>query len=169
MNGRAEAAKPWSIPYSGYGHRSGAQSQADDTELPIMPSRGTSDHFNTDNTMTANKSTNRMRKTPSLYYTNCRSLNDQKLDDLKQYTTRYAPDLICLTETWFTKAREENSNIQGYNLYTANRKCRDGGGVAIYLRSCIEGKVLAKYITPTVSALWLLPSHPQMPKMIVSC
>ena len=171
MNGRAEAIQPWSIPYSGYDHRSGAQSQAYDTELPIMPSRGTStsDEINTGTTKTANISNNRMLKAPSLYYTNCRSLNDQKLDDLKQYATRYAPDLICLTETWFTKAREDNSNIQGYNLYTANRKSRVGGGVAIYLRSCIEGKVLEQYITPTISAIWLLLSHPQMPKMIIGC
>ena len=41
--------------------------------------------------------------------------------------------------------------------------------MAIYLRSCIEGKVLEQYITPTISAIWLLLSHPQMPKMIIGC
>ena len=110
-----------------------------------------------------------MLNTPSIYYTNCRSLNDQKLEDLKQYTTRYDPDLVCLTETWFTKARQDNSELPGYNLYASNRQTRIGGGVAVYLRSCIDGKVLDRYVTPTVSAIWLLLSYPKMPKMIICC
>ena len=60
MNVRAESVQPLLIRYSCYGHRSGAQSKAGGTELPtIVPSRGTSDESNTDNTMTANKSTKR--------------------------------------------------------------------------------------------------------------
>ena len=55
------------------------------------------------------------------------------------------------------------------NLYTANRQNRIGGGVAIYICSCIIVKVLERHMSPTVSAIWLLLPYPKMPKMIVGC
>lgn len=67
------------------------------------------------------KHTNNQLKVPSIYYTNCRSLNDIKFDDLKLHTSSYDPDGICLTEIWFTMDREANTNIPGYTVYTANR------------------------------------------------
>lgn len=106
---------------------------------------------------------------PSVYYTNCRSLNQEKLNDLKLYAICYNPDIICLTETWFTKEREENSQIPGYNLFCSNRIRRVGGGAAIYIRSNINAKVIDRLDSPTVSAVWLLTRHSDMPKMILSC
>ena len=54
---------------------------------------------------------------PSVYYTNCRSLNQEKLADLRQYTVQNDPDVICLTETWFAQEIEDNFQIPGYNLF----------------------------------------------------
>lgn len=104
-----------------------------------------------------------------MYYTNCRSLNAEKLEDLKLYVSRYHPDIISLTETWFTIEREHNTNVPGYTAYTANRKIRIGGGVAIFLRSNINGKVIEHHTTTTLSAVWLLIRHPGMPTMIIGC
>ena len=67
-------------------------------------------------------------------------MNTAKLDDLQHYVNKYDPDAICLTETWFTTARQNNTSIPGYTAYTANTKQRVGGGVAIFLRSSINGK-----------------------------
>ena len=102
-----------------------------------------------------------------MYYTNCRSLNTAKLDDLQHYVNKYDPDAICLTETWFTTARQNNTSIPGYTAYTANRKQRVGGGVAIFLRSSINGKIVEHQTTPTFSAIWLKISHPDMPNVII--
>jgi hypothetical protein len=107
--------------------------------------------------------------TPSLYYTNCRSLNSTKLDDLRQYANRYNPNAICLTETWFTRAREENTAISGYTCYTANRQLRVGGGAAIYLHSDINATIADRYTSPTVSAIWLKLCHPLLVNTIICC
>lgn len=59
--------------------------------------------------------------------------------------------------------------MPGYTKFTANRKQRVGGGVAIYIKSTMNGRVLETYTSPSVSALWLLVRHPDMAKTIVGC
>ena len=46
-------------------------------------------------------------KAPSIFYTNCRSLSDEKLDDLKIHLTQNPSDIFCLTETWFDDIKEK--------------------------------------------------------------
>ena len=93
---------------------------------------------------------------PSVYYNICRSLNTTKPNDVRLYASRYQPDIICLTETWFSSARDDNSIISEYNRYTTNRKDRVGGGVAVNLKAGINGKFWNSYTSQTVSDLWLL-------------
>ena len=39
-------------------------------------------------------------KAPSIFYTNCRLLSDEKIDDLKIHLTQNPSAVICRTETW---------------------------------------------------------------------
>lgn len=109
-------------------------------------------------------------RAPSLYYTNCRSLNARNLDNLRQYATRYQRDILYLTETWSATAREDNSIILGYTCFSSNRRQRSGGGAAIYLRSCISSKIIAQYTSSSVSAIWLCIQHSEIAtSSIIGC
>ena len=52
---------------------------------------------------------------PTVLYTNCRSLNNWKLDELTLYAHTYKPDIICLTETWINETKEQSTQIDGFN------------------------------------------------------
>ena len=108
-------------------------------------------------------------KAPSIFYTNCRSLSDEKLDDLKIHLTQNPSDVICLTETWFDDIKEKKTLLSGYELFSAKRDQRIDGGVAILVNSEIHVQVLKKHSTSTWSALWLLLKHPQIQTMIIGC
>ena len=66
---------------------------------------------------------------PTVLYTNCRSLNQWKLEELAIYSEIHAPQIICLTETWLDVTKEAARQIQGYMSYYCHRKNRIGGGV----------------------------------------
>ena len=48
---------------------------------------------------------------PIVLYTNCRSLNNWKLDELTLYAHTHKPHIICLTETWIDDTKEQSTNI----------------------------------------------------------
>ena len=89
---------------------------------------------------------------PVVLYTNCRSLNNWKLDELTLYAHTHKPHIICQTETWIDDTKEQSTNIDGYNSYFCNRKNRIGGGVAIFIDESFTTKVIASHSTKTVSA-----------------
>ena len=51
---------------------------------------------------------------PKVFYTNCRSLNQWKLDELKVLTEINKPNVICLTETWLDNNKQSTAGIDGY-------------------------------------------------------
>ena len=106
---------------------------------------------------------------PTVYLTNCRSLNDRKLDLLQETAEQYKLDVICLTETWMTKTKEKQSELRDYNSHFCNRKDRIGGGVCIYTRNTIQAKTIASHTTSTLSAVWVLLSYENAPPLIVAC
>ena len=57
-------------------------------------------------------------------------MNNEKFEELKLISGTH--DIIVLTESWLTSAKERLYNIEGFSLFTSNRKGRLGGGVAIY-------------------------------------
>ena len=65
---------------------------------------------------------------PSMILTNCQSLTEDKLDELKLIVDERQPDIIMLTESWLTDDKEEARQIPEYNLHTSNRSKRIGGG-----------------------------------------
>lgn len=72
------------------------------------------------------------------FYTNATSLNN-KLDFLRAEIAAEKPQIISITETWFTQ--DSVTNINGYQLYRSDRRVRKCGVVALYidsnLKSCI--------------------------------
>lgn len=105
------------------------------------------------------KSNNKERKScylPALLYTNCRSINTWKLEELTVYTNIHKPDIICLTETWLNSIKQECIHINGYNAHFVNRLDRSGGGVAILCNTNLHVKVLSTHTTTKLSALWIL-------------
>lgn len=93
---------------------------------------------------------------PSIFYTNCQSLNDTKLTELSNTADNYHPDIICLTETWLNDSKQQASSIHGYTAHFCHRKGRIGGGVAIFTSETLTTLKVAEFTSKTLSALWIL-------------
>ena len=102
------------------------------------------------------------QRAPSVFYTNCGSLSDNKLDNLKLRLNNHKSDIICLTEIWFDNVRETKTSVPGFKLYSANRSNRVGEGAAVFVNADMNVSVLERSSTRTWSALWLLLKNPQM-------
>ena len=98
---------------------------------------------------------------PGLILSNCQSLTMDKLDELKLITEEKQPKLIMLTESWLKDDKEMAMSLDDYDLYTANRQDRVGGGVAIYSHSSIQAKVVKRYTSKTLSSLWVKVTTPK--------
>ena len=78
----------------------------------------------------------------NILYFNARSILP-KLDELKVLAEDNNPDVICIAESWLC---QEISNVEvsisGYLLYRHDRD-RHGGGVLMYVKEHIQGRVLS--------------------------
>ena len=114
--------------------------------------------------------TNHQRKQaqlPNIYLHNMRSLNLEKLNELKLIA--HQCDLIMLTESWLKNGKEGLYNIDGYDLHTCNRSGRRiGGGVAVYVRSNLSVQKLAEYKTTHASAYWFVYKQSDFTPIIYS-
>ena len=59
---------------------------------------------------------------PTIFYTNCRSLNAWKLAELEAYIEIHKPNIICLTETWLDVHKQQIIKIDGFDSHFSNRK-----------------------------------------------
>ena len=103
-------------------------------------------------------------KLPGIYIHNIRSLNNEKFEELKLLAHEH--DIIVLTESWLTAAKEKLYNIDGFSLYACNRKGRIGGGVAVFVRNTYPVTKLCAYTNAQVSAYWFLLQQPNQPPII---
>lgn len=95
---------------------------------------------------------NNLSKTSNAYkgfqtcFLNARSFNEGKRDYFNYILKSLKIDIICVAETWFHE--EVNSaalNLDNYNLVRNDRKTDTrGGGVAIYIRNCLQFKIIFK-------------------------
>ena len=106
---------------------------------------------------------------PTVLYTNCRSLNQWKLEELAIYSEIHAPQIICLTETWLDATKEAARQIQGYKSYYCHRKNRIGGGVGILACETLTTKLLDSHTTSTFSAIWILIKKEKCAPLIIGC
>ena len=84
-----------------------------------------------------------MSKNLSIIHLNCRSLVanfDTVCNFLQTLNCKF--DIIALSETWFNENTcNEIFSLNGYNLYTCNRKNKRGGGVLLFVSnkySCVN-------------------------------
>ena len=82
---------------------------------------------------------------------NARSLNISKLDYARHIFENSNVDVICVTETWFHRDVEDvYLGIPNYQLFrndrnqsNKNKNDKKGGGVAIYVKSCLKAKCVS--------------------------
>ena len=90
-----------------------------------------------------------------MLYTNARSLNATKIDELQTYATAHKVEVICISETWLDAQKETYSQLQGFYGHFCNRLNRMGGGVAIYTKNCLNAEVVESYTSQKLSAIWV--------------
>ena len=93
----------------------------------------------------------------SVFHLNIRSIKaNKKLSDLIDFTTvQHDFDLITLSETFLGPiVRDDEISIPGYDLYRKDRN-RHGGGVCMYIKSCIPHKLITDYDNPLHESIWL--------------
>ena len=106
--------------------------------------------------MDQNKNNKERLELPSILYTNVRSINTTKKNDLECLVANYKPKIIALTETWLSNRNEDTANLANYNLFTVNRSnSRIGGGASLHIASTLNAKTVAKMESKTSSAVWV--------------
>jgi exonuclease III len=87
--------------------------------------------------------------------TNCRSLNLQKKNELELIIQDYSPDILALTETWMTTEKESFTQFCDYNLYTANRINKIGGGCCLLVRSNLTSHRIGQFTSERLTIVWI--------------
>ena len=70
-------------------------------------------------------------------YTNARSMGN-KQEELEAIVQQANYDLVAITETWWDHSHDWSAAMDGYKLFRKDRQGRRGGGVALYVKECIE-------------------------------
>ena len=70
-------------------------------------------------------------------YTNARSMGN-KQEELEAIVQQASYDLVAITETWWDHSHDWSAAMDGYKLFRKDRQGRRGGGVAPYVKECIE-------------------------------
>ena len=81
---------------------------------------------------------------------NARSAKNKTLE-IADHITDHGLDVVALTETWLgdnDAASEGELCPPGYVIYTASRKQRRGGGVALIIRSSLHPKLIPRSTSP---------------------
>ncbi|CAJ0925451.1 unnamed protein product, partial [Ranitomeya imitator] len=68
---------------------------------------------------------------------NARSLTN-KMEELEAEISTGNFDIVGITETWLDESYDWAVNLQGYSLFRKDRKNRRGGGVCLYVKSCLK-------------------------------
>ena len=92
---------------------------------------------------------------PDLLYTNARSLNVTKRDELQAYLTIHNVGIVCVSETWINVTKQPHSHIPGYDGHFSNRSDCIGGSVVICVNSSFQTETLSAYTSSTFSSIWV--------------
>lgn len=91
------------------------------------------------------------KRAPSILQFNARSLFN-KIDDLRLRASKFAPDVICISESWLDSSIHDGSvSIPNYNLVRSDRDIH-GGGVAIFCRSDINVTVVSSCVVDQINS-----------------
>ncbi|CAJ0932325.1 unnamed protein product [Ranitomeya imitator] len=61
-----------------------------------------------------------------------------KMEELEAEISTGNFDIVGITETWLDESYDWAVNLQGYSLFRKDRKNRRGGGVCLYVKSCLK-------------------------------
>src|ERR1700755_1448753 len=94
------------------------------------------------------------------FYTNAQSLRNKK-DELTSYIIEENLDIVCISEAWVNEAFYRNSlqkyEIDRFSFYLYQRRGRNCGGVALYVKRNIESMLIVDIKTnQDVEALWVI-------------
>ena len=108
-------------------------------------------------------------KLPTVYMTNTQSLNN-KMEEFTVVARDYDPDLVSVSETWFDiNTVEAQYNIPGYLCQTKNRIGRRGGGVALYIKDCMNPTpVTFISVPPELEVIWMRLRPHRLPRNVSS-
>ncbi|KAK4830434.1 hypothetical protein QYF61_011142 [Mycteria americana] len=70
-------------------------------------------------------------------YTNARSMGN-KNEELEAIVHQENYDMVAITETWWGDSHNWSAAMDGYKLFRRDRRGRRGGGVALYVRECLD-------------------------------
>ncbi|KAK4820905.1 hypothetical protein QYF61_008137 [Mycteria americana] len=70
-------------------------------------------------------------------YTNARSTGN-KQEELEAIVHQENYDMVAITETWWDDSHNWSVAMDGYKLFRRDRRGRRGGGVALYVRECLD-------------------------------
>ncbi|KAK4810539.1 hypothetical protein QYF61_004502 [Mycteria americana] len=70
-------------------------------------------------------------------YTNARSMGN-KQEELEAIVHQENYDMVAITETWWDDSHNWTAAMDGYKLFRRDRRGRRGGGVALYVRECLD-------------------------------
>lgn len=91
---------------------------------------------------------------PSILLTNPQSLTNC-FDEFKEVVARHNPDVLVVSETWFSEARPAaHHNLAGYRLFHDDREGR-GGGVAVYARESLHPQEVRLKAPPELECVWV--------------
>lgn len=88
---------------------------------------------------------------------NARSLAN-KLHHLHLFLSSYEPDLLFVTETWFSSeiSDSEVSADSPYKLFRKDRKGRKGGGICCLAKNTLSSMLLMSLPASTLTSLVLM-------------
>ncbi|KAK4815696.1 hypothetical protein QYF61_006679 [Mycteria americana] len=70
-------------------------------------------------------------------YTNAHSMGN-KQEELEAIVHQENYDMVAITETWWDDVHNWSAAMDGYKLFRRDRRGRRGGGVALYVRECLD-------------------------------
>ena len=99
---------------------------------------------------------------------NIRSLI-KHIDQFRYFLKEKQFDIICLNETLLDETINDHEvNIEGYDIVRKDRN-RNGGGVAIYVRSTINYMIRAEFDTGGLETITVEISKPKSKPFIINC
>ena len=99
---------------------------------------------------------------------NIRSLI-KHIDQFRYFLKEKQFDIICLNETLLDETINDHEvNIEGYDIVRKDRN-RNGGGVAIYVRSTINYMIRAEFDTESLETITVEISKPKSKPFIINC
>ena len=105
---------------------------------------------------------------PNILAANIRGGLCNKLDELSAIFDNNFVDIGCISETWLKTSIDDSALvISNYVCYRNDRADgRQGGGVAVYVKSNLSCTHLHHYSVAGLETLWILCRYPRMPRSL---